>query len=158
MHIICYPANSLREVSEPVSEVDKGTKRLSELLIHKMIKKNGLGLAAPQVGINERIITIRANARGGIVLINPEIVEYSDDTFKMVEGCLSIPGEFYEIERPRKIRVSYVDIHGEEQELVAEDYASSVIQHEIDHLDGKLIIDYISNDKQQCRNATAFFA
>lgn len=158
MHVIHYPDNTLRHPSKIVSQINKSIKKLGESLIKIMIENNGLGLSAPQIGIDKRIIAIRANDKGGIALINPEITEQSSETFTMKEGCLSLPGKFYEITRPRKITVVYNDIHGEEQELVAEDYASSVIQHEVDHLDGKLIIDYISTDIQTKNNNRLFFA
>jgi len=139
--ILQYPSPLLLKESEDITSFDNETKALAEELISLMVNNNGIGLAAPQIGVHKNIIALRANANGGIVLINPKILEKSDETFSMEEGCLSVPMYTTVIERPGEIKVSYFDIHGEEKELMAEQYASSVIQHEVDHLFGKLIID-----------------
>jgi peptide deformylase len=124
-----------------------------EDMVESMYRGNGIGLAANQVGSLERIITLDVSAeRNGskaILMANPEIT-WSDPelTFTYKEGCLSIPDQFADITRPKRIRVNYLDLQGKKQELEAEDLMSQCIQHEIDHLNGILFIDYLSKLKR----------
>lgn len=147
--ILHYPDPVLREVAEDVSEIDDDIKRAIRRMRRLMYQHDGYAVAAPQVGLQQRFIIMNTNPWASEereanerVLINPSIVESSNETVKETEGCLSLPGYFVNIERPKQIKVKYLDLDGQEQELDADEIEARIIQHEIDHLDGKLIIDY----------------
>lgn len=131
----------LREVSEPVDKINGEIKKLIKNMERTMISNNGVGIAAPQVNILKRIILVRPTNKT-YVLINPEIKFKSEEKAIDCEGCLSVPGKNIKIERSKKITVEFTDINGEIYEMEAEDLFARVIQHENDHLNGKLIIDY----------------
>jgi len=135
-----YPAKILRKRCSPVEEITEKEKRLFEDMLFTMRHFGGIGLAAPQVGVSKRLI-IADMGEGAIKLANPEIVEIKG-TDKMEEGCLSIPDIKVEIERPYEIIIRGVDAKGDSIELKAEALIARVLQHEVDHLDGKLIVDY----------------
>ena len=147
------PAEVLRKVAQPVAGVDKRIAKLMEDMAETMYKDHGIGLAANQVASLERVITVDVSEeRDGtnvFMMANPEVV-WSDpeETFTYSEGCLSIPGHYAKVTRPRRIRLSYLDQKGKKQELEAEDLFSQCIQHEIDHLNGVLFIDHISKLKR----------
>lgn len=147
------PDPVLREVAKPVKAVDARVVKIMEDMLETMYIDNGIGLAANQVGILERIITIDiSEERDGtkaLLMTNPEIVEMSDELFTYKEGCLSVPEHYAEVTRPKHIRVTYLDKTGAKRELEAECLLSQVIQHEIDHLNGKLFIDYLSPLKRK---------
>ena len=136
----------LREVAEPVRKVSSEIKALVAQMMETMKLENGIGLAAPQVGVSRRVITVDLSYEGirPFALVNPEIVkatgEYSDE-----EGCLSIPGVVMQVKRFRKIRVKYRDLADRQQILDASDLLARVIQHEIDHLNGKLFVDLVED-------------
>jgi peptide deformylase len=147
------PAAVLRKVAKPVAAVDKRLAKFMHDMAETMYKGNGIGLAANQVGSLDRVITIDVSedrdGNNAILMANPEVI-WSDpeETFTYNEGCLSIPGHYAKVTRPRRIRMSYLDEHGKKQELEAEDLLSQCIQHEIDHLNGVLFIDHISKLKR----------
>ncbi len=140
----------LRESADPVTEFDGRLEELTRSMIETMIREDGIGLAAPQVGVLERLLVIgipgekEDDPRRIFTFVNPEIVEESDEQVVMEEGCLSLPGINEEVERPVRVVVEYQDIEGTPQRLQADGILSRVVQHEIDHLDGVLIVDRIT--------------
>ncbi len=147
------PDPVLRQMAQPVAAVDKRVAKFMEDMAESMYKGHGIGLAANQVGSLERIITVDvAQERDGskvFMMANPEIIWHDPEaTFTYKEGCLSIPDQYADVTRPKRIRVTYLDQHGKKQELEAEDLFSQCIQHEIDHLNGVLFIDHISKLKR----------
>ena len=121
-------------------------------MLETMYAAPGIGLAAIQIGVPKRVIVLDIEQKEGkknpIFLINPEIVEKSENNSTYEEGCLSVPGQFAEIERPDKCRIKYLDYYGKSKELVAKDMLATCIQHEMDHLEGILFIDYLSKLKK----------
>ena len=146
--IITLPAPVLREVSTPVARVDDDVRALLSDMFETMYDAPGIGLAAVQVGITKRIITIDIAREGEdkkpMVFINPEIIWSSDELSLYEEGCLSIPQYYEEVERPAKVRVRYQDEKGEAREMEADGLLATCLQHEIDHLEGRLFIDHLS--------------
>ncbi len=151
-NIITVPDETLRKVSEPVEKVGINEKKLIDDLFDTMYKSNGIGLAAVQVGILKRILVIDVSTKDEkkepLSFINPKIKKISNDTSTYEEGCLSIPDTFIEIERPKICEVEYIDINGKLKNLKCEGLLSTCLQHEINHLDGKLIIDHLSKLKR----------
>jgi peptide deformylase len=160
LDIITIPDKILREASARVERVDDDLRRLLDQMLETMYEAPGIGLAAVQVGVPRRVITIdvvakeseeeegREPERQAIFLINPEIVWRSDETSLYEEGCLSIPEYYAEVERPARIKYRYLDRDGKEHEEEADGLLATVVQHEVDHLDGKLFIDHISKLKR----------
>ena len=149
--IICIPDPVLREVAAPVGEVTDGVRRLLDDMVETMYDAPGIGLAAPQVNVSERLIVMDCGADDSPELykmINPEIIARSEDSAILEEGCLSIPKQTAEVKRPAVVDVRYTDIEGAEQTLRCEDLLAACVQHEIDHLDGVLFIDHISRLKR----------
>ena len=150
--IIILPDPVLRETSTPVARVDDDARALIADMFETMYEAPGIGLAAVQVGITKRIVTIDLAREGEdkkpMIFVNPEIVWSSDERSVYEEGCLSIPQYYEEVERPAKIRVRYQDDKGEALELEADGLLATCLQHEIDHLDGKLFIDRLSKLKR----------
>ncbi len=130
----------LREPSAPIAEVGLPEKMLIRSMIATMKSAQGIGLAAPQVGINRQLIVLDVG-QGPLAMANPEITTTSGEA-AMEEGCLSVPGQNIEITRPYQIVVRYLDIENQQREEEFTDILSRAIQHEIDHLHGKLIVDY----------------
>jgi peptide deformylase len=150
--ILVLPDKRLRLLSEPVKKVDREVKKLVEDMFETMYDAPGIGLAAIQVAVPRRVITLdlakKDEPRKPQVFINPEILWTSGETASHEEGCLSIP-EFYEdVTRPAQVRVKYLDLDGKEQLLEANGLLATCIQHEIDHLNGILFIDHISRLKR----------
>lgn len=150
-----YPDEILRKKCEKVSIIDDELRKLLDDMLETMYLDKGCGLAAPQVGISKRIVVIDPNpsdedlsARQPMYLVNPEIIWRSDEMISFNEGCLSLPDQRADVERNERIRVRYLDYNGKEQELLADDILSIILQHEIDHLDGILYIDRISRLKR----------
>ena len=147
--IITLPDPVLRKKSAPVETVDDDVRGLANSMLETMYAAPGIGLAAVQLGVLRRLIvldTVKGEdvPRNPIVLINPEIL-FSGDTPRIhEEGCLSIPRMYAEVERPALVRVRYVDLEGKQQERDFADLQATVVQHEIDHLEGILFIDYLS--------------
>ena len=152
--ILIHPNPKLKKVCEPVLEIDDALIELSDDMLETMYHAPGIGLAAPQIGVLNRIIVMDcekddAANRKPIVMINPEIVFSSDEESTYEEGCLSIPEQFAEIKRPTFVQVRWLDTNGTEQEQEFQGLWSTCVQHEIDHLDGKLFIDYLGTIKRQ---------
>ena len=150
--IIMVPDETLKKISDPVEKVGINEKKLINDLFETMYNSQGIGLAAVQVGILKRILVIdisnKDEKRKPLSLINPIIKNISNETSIYEEGCLSIPDTFIEIERPKICEVEYVDINGKKKDLKCDGLLSTCLQHEIDHLDGKLIIDQLSKLKR----------
>ena len=150
--ILIEPNQILRQKSLPVENVDKGIQSLMDDMLETMYAAPGIGLAAIQVGIPKRVIVLDIEQKEGkknpIYFVNPQIIKKSDVNSIYEEGCLSVPGQFAEIERPDKCHVKYLDYYGQPQEIKAEGMLATCIQHEIDHLEGILFIDYLSKLKK----------
>ena len=131
----------LRAPTQKIPQVTKQIKKLVKDMQETVKDANGLGLAAPQIGQSLRLCLVRMNKKM-TPLINPEITWKSDDTDSMEEGCLSLPGIHKDVIRAVSIRVSYTDLDGKHQDLLLHDLDARVVQHEVDHLEGILIIDY----------------
>ena len=150
--IITEPNKLLRQVSKPVSKVGKEEQKLMKDMLETMYAANGIGLAAIQVGIPKRIIVMdickEENKKEPRYFVNPIIK--NKDPFKVTyeEGCLSVPNQFADIDRPSKCEVEYLDYNGQKQLLKAEGLLATCIQHEMDHLEGILFIDYLSKLKR----------
>ncbi len=150
--IITVPDETLKKISDPVEKVGENEKKLIKDLFETMYNFKGIGLAAVQVGILKRIIVIDVSTKDEkkepISFINPIIKSVSNETSIYEEGCLSIPDTFIEIERPKICEVEYIDINGKKKLLNCDGLLSTCLQHEINHLDGKLIIDHLSKLKR----------
>lgn len=142
----------LRRVAKRVTRFDDGLKSMAGEMLDLMVHADGIGLAAPQVGVSKRLIVTdisRVNKEyGAMVFVNPVILEAKGEV-KMEEGCLSIPGVREDVLRPEKILLKYQTLEGEDKTEKFDDLQARVIQHEIDHLDGVLFIDYLSTVKQK---------
>lgn len=152
LEIITLPDPLLRAPSAPVEAVNDDTRRFLDQMLATMYQAPGIGLAAVQVGEPRRMITIdvarEEDPKSPLTLINPEILWSSDERAVYEEGCLSVPDYYAEVERPARVRVRYVDYEGRTQEQEAEGLLAICLQHEIDHLNGTLFIDYISKLKR----------
>jgi len=150
--LIILPDPVLRQVSKPVERVDGQLRLFAADMLDTMYDAPGIGLAAIQVGEPIRMLVIdlakEDEPKAPQIFINPHIVERSDEKSVYEEGCLSIPDYYAEVERPAKVRVKYLDMQGAEREIDAEGLLATCLQHEIDHLDGVLFIDYISKLKR----------
>ena len=150
--ILTEPNEILRKKSLPVDNVDKDLQILMDDMLETMYAAPGIGLAAIQVGIPKRIIVLDIEQKEGqkkpLFLINPEIIQKSKNLSTYEEGCLSVPGQFAEIDRPDKCHIKYLDYYGEKKEINAEGMLATCIQHEMDHLEGILFIDYLSKLKK----------
>jgi peptide deformylase len=150
--ILTLPDPLLRKPSKPVERVDEKLLQLADDMLETMYAAPGVGLAAVQVGKLLRLIVLDTAQEGeeaqSLVLINPKIVSLGEEMRLHEEGCLSIPDVRIDIERPSSLRVAFLDRKGERQELAADGLLAIAIQHEIDHLNGKLIIDYLSRLKR----------
>jgi peptide deformylase len=133
----------LREETKPVTEITDEIRELVKNMFDTMYTAKGIGLAAPQVGRTERVAIVDVDDNP-MVIINPEIVEANGKTAKGEEGCLSIPDVYGDVERPSRVKVRALDIEGQEFEIEAGDLLGRCLQHEIDHLHGKMFIDYMS--------------
>jgi peptide deformylase len=130
----------LREVSQPLQGVGPSERILIQAMFETMYHADGVGLAAPQVGINKQIIVLDVG-KGPLVMVNPDIVQKEGESV-MEEGCLSVPGRCVKIQRAETITVRFLDEQGDSQELMCSGLLSCAVQHECDHLQGKLIVDY----------------
>jgi len=146
--IITAPDPRLRVTSEPVESVDDELRKLMDDMLETMYDAPGVGLSAIQIGVPKRVMVVDCAPDGAdpqpIYLVNPEIREASDDLRVYEEGCLSLPEQYAEVERPDQITVDYLDRDGNPQSLEADGLLSTCIQHEMDHFDGILFVDHIS--------------
>ncbi|MEM0898916.1 MAG: peptide deformylase [Pseudomonadota bacterium] len=151
--LVLLPDPILRERSKPLERVDDDVRRFADDMLETMYDAPGIGLAAIQVGEPLRMLVMDVakedEEKNPLVLINPEIVHMGDETSVYEEGCLSIPDVYADVERPAEIKVKYLDKDGAEQTMDADGLLATCVQHEIDHLDGKLFIDHISKLKRQ---------
>ena len=151
--LIILPDPLLRQASKPIERIDTETQRLADDMLEPRYDAPGIGLAAIQIGVPRRMLVIDVSREGEektpLVFINPEIVTSSDDRSVYEEGCLSIPDYYAEVERPARVTVKYLDRDGKEQLTEAEGLLATCVQHEIDHLNGVLFIDYISRLKRE---------
>ena len=150
--IITVPDEILKKVSEPIEKIGVNEKKLIDNLFDTMYNSNGIGLAAVQIGILKRILVVDVSNKDEknqpIVLVNPVIKNLSHEKSIYEEGCLSIPETFVEIERPKICEVEYINEKGSKKILKCDGLLSTCVQHEINHLDGKLIIDHLSKLKK----------
>ena len=149
--ILRYPDARLHKVAQPVATVDAALRQLIDDMFETMYEAKGIGLAATQVDVHQRLIVIDVSEERNerLVLINPELLWASDERVKGDEGCLSVPGIYDGVERAERVRVRALDAAGEAREIEAEGLLSVCIQHEMDHLDGKLFVDYLSPLKRE---------
>ena len=151
--ILTEPDPFLRQKSKRVEIVDNDTRTLMDDMLNTMYAAPGIGLAAIQIGVPKRVIVIDLSRtdekKNPLYFVNPEIITNSNINTSYEEGCLSVPGQFAEINRPDKCKVKYLDYSGKKQTLDAEGLLATCIQHEIDHLKGILFIDYLSKLKKK---------
>ena len=151
--ILLHPDPRLKKMCEPVAAVDDEMRVLMQDMLETMYDAPGIGLAAPQIGVLQRILVMDVvkdedGEPHPLMMANPEIIWESEQVSRYEEGCLSIPEEFADVERPEQVRVRYLDQNGETQELDCDGLLATCVQHEIDHLDGKLFIDYLGPVKR----------
>jgi peptide deformylase len=150
LDILCYPDSRLRNAARPVERVDEDIRRLVDDMFETMYAAPGIGLASIQVNVPRRVVVVDVSEERNqpLCFINPEIVEAAGEE-TMEEGCLSVPGYYEAVTRAERIRVRALDRDGQAFEMEAEGLLAVCIQHEIDHLDGKLFVDYLSSLKRQ---------
>jgi peptide deformylase len=152
LDIIVAPDPRLARTAEPVAEVDRAVRKLMDDLLATMYAAPGIGLAAPQAGVNKRVLVLDISrdprTPQPLRMANPEIAWASDEVLKYEEGCLSLPDQFADVERPAKVRVRYRDENDRPVEIEADGLLATCIQHEIDHLQGVLFVDHISTLKR----------
>ena len=150
--ILIEPNKVLRQKSLLVEQVDEELQQLMNDMVETMYAAPGIGLAAIQVGIPKRVLVLDISRKEGLkkpmYFVNPEVIEKSKNLSTYEEGCLSVPGQFAEIDRPDRCHIKYLDYNGNHKELKSEGLLATCIQHEIDHLEGILFIDYLSNLKK----------
>ena len=150
--ILTEPNTLLRQISQPVEQVGESEKELMNDMLETMYAANGIGLAAIQIGVPKRIIVMdlskEENKKLPMHFVNPVITKKNNEKTTYEEGCLSVPNQFAEIDRSSKCEVEYLDHNGNKQNLQAEGLLATCIQHEIDHLEGILFIDYLSKLKK----------
>ena len=150
--ILTEPNEILRKKSLNVEKIDKDLQNLMDDMLETMYAAPGIGLAAIQIGIPKRVIVLdlasKDEPKNPMFFVNPEIIEKSNNNLTYEEGCLSVPGQFAEIDRPDKCHLKYLDYYGQPKEIKAEGMLATCIQHEIDHLEGILFIDYLSKLKK----------
>jgi peptide deformylase len=148
--IITVPDPVLRATAQPVIRIDDALRLQMDNMLQTMYDAPGIGLAANQVGLLNRVIVMdlsrRETGEGAqpYFMVNPEVIWESEEMSVMEEGCLSIPQQYAEVERPARVKVKYLDYHGKESQMEAEGLLSHCVQHEIDHLNGRLFVDYLS--------------
>ena len=148
--ILCYPDSRLHKVAQPVQAVDDRLRALIDDMLETMYEANGIGLAATQIDVHQRLVVIDTSEERNqpMVLINPEITWMSDERVKGDEGCLSVPGIYDGVERATAVKVTALDRDGQTQNIEAEGLLAICIQHELDHLKGKVFVEYLSPLKQ----------
>jgi peptide deformylase len=148
--ILCYPDPRLHKVAQPVAAVDDRLRTLIDDMLETMYDANGIGLAATQIDVHQRLVVIDTSEERNqpMVLINPEIIWMSEERVKGDEGCLSVPGIYDGVERATAVKVTALDRNGQTQNIEAEGLLAICIQHELDHLKGKVFVEYLSPLKQ----------
>ena len=149
--ILTEPDPFLRQISYKVNKVDDEVRKLMKDMLDTMYEAPGIGLAAIQIGVPKRIIVIdlsKEEEKKPLYFVNPEIIVKSKNNSTYEEGCLTVPGQFAEIDRPNECHVRYLDYNGQKKDLKAEGLLATCIQHEMDHLEGILFIDYLSKLKK----------
>ncbi|MAF97095.1 MAG: peptide deformylase [Micavibrio sp.] len=152
--IIITPDPVLKAEAQPVNKVDEAVRKQMDKMLATMYDAPGIGLAANQVGLLNRVLVMDLSNREEeespepIFMVNPQIIHESEEMSIMQEGCLSIPRQYADVERPATVRVKYLDYNGKDAELEASGLLSHCVQHEIDHLNGVLFIDYLSSLKR----------
>lgn len=150
--ILILPDPRLRAVADPVDRIDDGIKKLAQDMLDTMYAAPGIGLAATQLGEMKRVVVMDlakdGEPKAPIIMVNPEIRKVSEEIAVSEEGCLSIPEFYYDVERPAAVTVRYTDLDGKEVTMEADERLAVCVQHEIDHLDGVLYIDYLSRLKR----------
>ena len=152
LKILVFPDPRLRTLAEPVMDFDESLKKLSEDMLETMYEGSGIGLAATQINIHKRIIVVDVSEEKNspLILVNPTLKKIINPEKKSYsEGCLSVPGFYEELLRPSSVEINAYDVNGDEVNIVTEGLLSVVIQHEMDHLDGKMMVDFISNIKRE---------
>jgi peptide deformylase len=151
LEILEYPDPRLRKIAKPVDKVDDGVRKLCDDMLETMYAAPGIGLAATQVDVHKRIVVIDVSEDKSqpLVLINPEISVLGEDHAQYEEGCLSVPGFQDNVYRPTQIKINALDRNGEPLELLPDGLLAVCVQHELDHLNGKLFVDYLSALKRQ---------
>lgn len=149
LDILTYPDKRLREVAKTVTVFDEKLRTLTQDMAETMYAAPGIGLAAIQINVKKRVVVIDLSEQKNdlLVLINPEII-HQEGTISTQEGCLSVPEVYADIERAEKVTMRAQNVNGEHFEIEADDLLAVCIQHEIDHLDGKVFVDYLSRLKQ----------
>ncbi|CUH53939.1 peptide deformylase [Shimia marina] len=150
--ILIHPDPRLKKICASVPDLNDDLRRLADDMLETMYDAPGIGLAAPQVGVLERLIVMDCVKEGTpepMVMFNPEVLSSSEDLNVYEEGCLSIPEQFAEVTRPAEVRVGWIDQDGNPQERDFDGLWATCVQHEIDHLNGKLFIDYLGPMKRQ---------
>ena len=153
-NILLHPDPRLKKAAAPVADLSDGLRRLADDMVETMYGAPGIGLAAPQVGVLERLIVLDCTPDdsaecGLLVMFNPQIMAQSDETSSYEEGCLSIPDHYGQVTRPTEVTVTWLDRDGKQQQQDFSGLWSTCVQHEIDHLNGKLFIDYLGIMKRQ---------
>lgn len=150
--ILIWPDPVLKQKAKPLAQVDAGTRKLVSDMFETMYAADGVGLAAPQVGVLERVIVLDTTPRQPeskpLAMINPEIIAMEGET-TYTEGCLSIPGEAEDVDRAAKVTVKFLDVDGAEQTLECDGLLAIAVQHETDHLDGTVFVDHLSTLKRE---------
>jgi peptide deformylase len=146
LNVLCYPDPRLHKVAKPVAQVDARIQKIVSDMAETMYEAPGVGLAATQVDIHERIVVIDVSDEQNdlMVFINPEVIWSSPEKKSWREGCLSVPEFYDEVERPAQVRVKALNIDGKEFELEADGLLAVCLQHELDHLQGKVFVEYLS--------------
>lgn len=152
--ILIHPDPRLKKRCDPVTDFDKALAQLADDMLETMYDAPGVGLAAPQIGVMNRMLVMdcvkdEGAAAEPLALINPEVVWESEERNVYEEGCLSIPGHYADVERPKMVRVKWQDVEGKSHEREFDELWATCVQHEIDHLDGTLFIDYLKPLKRQ---------
>lgn len=151
LNILKFPDPRLRKIAKPIKEVDNSIRKLAEDMLETMYAAPGIGLAATQVNVQKRLVVmdISEDKDQPLVFINPEIEVIGDSLEEMEEGCLSVPGFFELVKRPAHVIIKALNKEGQPFEIEDQELLAVCIQHEIDHLDGKLFVDYLSPLKRQ---------
>lgn len=149
--ILEFPDPRLRTVAKPVEVVDERIRKLTKDMLETMYDAPGIGLAATQVNVHERVLVMDISEEGNEpqIFINPEIEVLGPEEQEYQEGCLSVPGFFEDVSRPANVRIKALDVEGKPFEVLPDGLLAVCVQHEIDHLDGKLFVDYISPIKRK---------